>query len=48
MTKLEITILEEKLIRIRDRGVKDEYDRDALADAVNLIHHNESVLADGE
>lgn len=48
MTKLEIRTLEEQLIRIRDKGVNDEYDRDALADAVNLIHHNEDKLAEDE
>ena len=48
MRKLEITTLEEKLIRIRDQYRMDEYDRETIADAVNLIHHNEDILADGE
>ena len=46
MTKLEIRTLEEKLIRIRDQYNMDMYDRDALADAINLITHNEDKLAD--
>ena len=48
MTKLEIRTLEEKLIRIRDKCKMDEYDREALADAVNLIAHNEDKLAEDE
>ena len=46
MTKLEIRTLEEKLIRIRDQYGMDRYDRDAMADAINLITHNEDKLAD--
>ena len=46
MTKLEIRTLEEKLIRIRDQYRMDEYDRESIADAVNLITHNEDKLAD--
>lgn len=48
MTKLEIRTLEEKLIRIRDKCKMDEYDREALADAVNLIAHNEDKLVEDE
>lgn len=46
MTKLEIRILGEQLIRIRDQYNMDMYDREAIADAVNLITHNEDKLAD--
>ena len=46
MNKLEIRTLEEKLIRIRDQYNMDMYDRDTLADAINLITHNEDKLAD--
>lgn len=48
MTKLEIKTLEENLIRIRDQYRLDMYDRESIADAVNLIAHNESVLAENE
>ena len=48
MTKLEIRSLEETLIRIRDQYGMDMYDRDALADAINLITHNEARLSDDE
>lgn len=48
MTKLEIRSLEEILIRIRDQYGMDMYDRDALADAINLITHNEARLSDDE
>ena len=46
MTKLEIRTMEERLIRIRDQYGMDMYDRDTLADAINLITHNEDKLAD--
>ena len=46
MTKLEIRTLEEKLIRIRDQYNMDMWDRDILADAINLITHNEDKLTD--
>lgn len=46
MTKLEIRTLEEQLIRIRDQYNMDLWDRDTLADAINLITHNEAKLAD--
>lgn len=46
MTKLEIRTLEEQLIRIRDQYNMDMYDKEAIADAVNLITHNEDKLAD--
>ncbi len=48
MTKLEIATLEEKLIWIRDRYEMSMDDRDALADAINLITHNEDKLTEGE
>lgn len=46
MTKLEIRTMEERLIRIRDQYSMDMYDRDTLADAINLITHNEDKLAE--
>ena len=46
MTKLEIKTLEEKLIRIRDQYNMNMWDRDVIADAVNLITLNEAKLAD--
>ena len=46
MSKLEIRSLEEKLIRIRDQYNMDLWDRDTLADAINLITHNEDKLAE--
>ena len=48
MTKLEIRTLEEKLIRIRDQYNMDMWDRDILADAINLITHNEKRLSSDE
>lgn len=48
MTNLEIRTLEERLIRIRDHYDMDFYDKEAIADAVNLITHNESKLAEDE
>lgn len=44
MTKYELNCLVEKIIRIRDDYQMSREDRDALADACNLIDHNIEVL----
>jgi len=46
MTRTEIGAMVEELIRIRDRYEMDRRDKDTLADACNLIYHNEAKLAD--
>ena len=48
MTKLEIRTMEEQLIRIRDQYNMDLWDRYTLADAINLITHNEKRLSSDE
>lgn len=48
MTKMELNILVEQIISIRDRYPFDRSDRDALADACNVIYHNiETIAEDG-
>lgn len=46
MTKQELNMLVEKIIRIRDHYDMTMDDRDALADACNLIDHNINKLSD--
>ena len=46
MTKMELNILVEQIISIRDRFPFDRSDRDALADACNVIYHNIDTLSD--
>ena len=46
MTRMELNILVEQIISIRDRFPFDRSDRDALADACNLIYHNIGILSD--
>lgn len=46
MTKTEIGTLVEELIRIRDKADLTLSEKDTLADACNLIYHNEDKLAD--
>ena len=40
MTKLELNILVEKLIYIRDNHDLSLEDKDTIADASNIIYHN--------
>ena len=44
MTKQELNELVEQIIRIRDEYDMRMSDRDALADAANVIYHNIAVL----
>ena len=46
MTRLELNMLVEQIISIRDRFPFDRSDRDALADACNVIYHNIGTLSD--
>lgn len=46
MTKQELNELVETLISIRDRYELLRSDRDALADACNIIYHNIDILAE--
>ena len=48
MTKAELNELVETIISIRDRYELCRSDRDALADACNIIYHNVEMLAEGE
>lgn len=48
MTKAELNELVEKIITIRDMYKLLRCDRDALADACNVIYHNIDKLADKE
>ena len=45
MDKQELNVLVEKIIRIRDDYKMSMSDRDALADACNVIYHNIDTLA---
>lgn len=46
MTKAELNELVEKLISIRDMYDMMRCDRDALADACNIIYHNINLLCE--
>lgn len=46
MTRMELNTLVEKIIRIRDDYPLSMSDRDALADACNVIYHNIDTLSD--
>lgn len=46
MTKAELNELVEKIIAIRDLYDLQRSDRDALADACNIIYHNIDLLAE--
>ena len=46
MTKQELNELVERIIAIRDDYNMSMSDRDALADAANVIYHNIKLLAE--
>ena len=48
MTKQELNILVERLIRIRDKYDLSRDDRDALADACNVIYDSINKIAEDE
>jgi hypothetical protein len=48
MTKLELNVLVERLIRIRDGHDLSRDDRDTLADACNVIYDNINKIAEDE
>ena len=48
MTKQELNILVERIIRIRDEHDFSRDERDTLADACNVIYHNIDKIAEDE